>query len=67
MFMCLGISPECMSVQDVHAVPVEGEEGTGPLEMEGHTDARGSVGAENWACPLEEKAVLLTQAISPAP
>lgn len=47
MFMCLGISPECMSVQDVHAVPVKGEEGTGPLEMEGQTDARGSVGAEN--------------------
>lgn len=45
MFMCLGISPECMSVQDVHAVPAEGEEG--PLEMEGQTDARGSVGAEN--------------------
>ena len=47
MFMCLGISPECMCVQDVHAVPVEGEEGNGPLEMEGQTDARGSVGAEN--------------------
>lgn len=58
MFMFMGILPECMSVQDVHAVPVEVEKGTGPLEMEGQTNASSSVDAENWACPLEEKAVL---------
>lgn len=47
MFLCMGILPECMSVQDGHAVPVEVEEGTGPLEMEGQTNASSSVDAEN--------------------
>lgn len=62
----MGILPEYTSVQDAHAVPVEGEEGTGPLDMEGQTNASSRVDAENWACPPEGKAVLLTQAISPA-
>lgn len=66
MLLCMGILPECMSVWDAHAVPVEGEEGTGPLDMEGQTNASSRVDAENWACPPEEKAVLLTQIISPA-
>lgn len=48
MLLGMGILPECTSVRDAHAVPVEGEEGTGPLDMEGGTDKRGQQsGAEN--------------------
>lgn len=45
--MCLGISPVCMSVHHVHAVPVEIRRGHGPPGLELQMVLSGPVGAGN--------------------